>query len=550
LDDDIEIFGGKSQNMYIFSTRSMWLELGIPNRIVKRKFREYFGEENIEIRTREEAAKLLDFIIKDIQNKMLERITERDTRYFINDLLKIFDTVFEFYMMQKNVRSEMKKIGVADGAAYEMFEINKHICRNIIDSTNIWFENTVLHQVLKEERIEKNQSLNSELLLDIYIYGLASVNYSLLHIGRLKNLGLNEFYYGLDITPNEDIPAKAHREHPITYHNSIIAGNQNNLTDDYDLKEADSSEIGIKFLEKYGYSFLRHMAVLHFGAEKINSQYFSESEFLEEFDSLGISGFDANLLLGKFALTKENINKHLKDGEDFIWSIGINEHRVELKPFILLNNGYIYTTKMLLEQSKIVLNSYFLNGGPIYQIRPMDDLIMAFDKRIHELSNKLVLKLRQVLQNKYYGDFDEIEVQYNTIFGGRKINYGDFDLVFYNKKNNELFLIEAKFISDALNSSCILSDYDKMFKTKGYYDKCRRRYDLVISEPDKLKRFVGIKGEVDVHFLFITSKALEIELQDADGVVTFIGMESFEKYLDSKLESEDGSCIMRPVYRL
>ncbi|MGJ9385479.1 hypothetical protein [Salipaludibacillus sp. CF4.18] len=100
-------------------------------------------------------------------------------------------------------------------------------------------------------------------------------------------------------------------------------------------------------------------------------------------------------------------------------------------------------------------------------------------------------------------------------------DYGDFDLMFYCEETNVLFLIEAKFIADSLNSSGIVSDYDKMFRKKGYYPKCRRRYDLVISEPEPLKKYIGIAGKVNVQFLFVSWKPLEIELQDKDGIVTF-----------------------------
>jgi hypothetical protein len=65
-----------------------------------------------------------------------------------------------------------------------------------------------------------------------------------------------------------------------------------------------------------------------------------------------------------------------------------------------------------------------------------------------------------------------------------------------------------------------------------------------------MKRFIGITGEVNVHFLFVTSKPLEIELQDKDGIVTFIGLESFENYLDGKFISEDGDEVVRPCYKL
>ena len=42
------------------------------------------------------------------------------------------------------------------------------------------------------------------------------------------------------------------------------------------------------------------------------------------------------------------------------------------------------------------------------------------------------------------------------------------------------FLVEAKYFSDSLNSSEMVTDYKKLFEEDGYYDRCRRRYDLVL----------------------------------------------------------------------
>lgn len=78
---------------------------------------------------------------------------------------------------------------------------------------------------------------------------------------------------------------------------------------------------------------------------------------------------------------------------------------------------------------------------------------------------------------------DEKDVKYQRIFGDREIDYGDFDVIYYTEDTKELFLIEAKYFSDSLNSSGMVTDYKKLFEKDGYYDRCRRRYDLILSEP-------------------------------------------------------------------
>lgn len=115
------------------------------------------------------------------------------------------------------------------------------------------------------------------------------------------------------------------------------------------------------------------------------------------------------------------------------------------------------------------------------------------------------------------------------------------------KNANEVFLIESKYFSDSLNSSGMVTDYTKMFELEGYYDHCRRRYDLVLSEPEKLKEFIGTNDKVSVHMLFLSSKPIEMEFQDDDGVVTFLSLGIFEKYIEGKLISGETDEIMRPI---
>lgn len=179
-----------------------------------------------------------------------------------------------------------------------------------------------------------------------------------------------------------------------------------------------------------------------------------------------------------------------------------------------------------------------------------DDLTVGIEKRNDELSICMVNRLRSSLQKHYVPSFDEINVRYDRIFGVKPTNYGDYDIVFFSSKTNELFLIEAKFMSDSLNNSGVITDYDKMFKKDGYYDHCRHRYDLVLQEPEKMRQFIGAAGEVEVHFLFVSSKPLEVEFQDEDHIVSFLCLSIFDKYLEGKLESVDGKKSVRPTIRI
>lgn len=172
----------------------------------------------------------------------------------------------------------------------------------------------------------------------------------------------------------------------------------------------------------------------------------------------------------------------------------------------------------------------------------------AIEKRNKTLSELLVQMLRNKLRSHYEAGFDEIDVQYHRIFGYKDYNYGDYDLIFYAKDVNELFLIEAKFFSDSLNNSGMITDYEKLFKEKGYYEHCRKRYDLVLAESQKMKEFIGISGNVKVHFLFVSSKPIEIEFEDEDGIVAFPCLSIFDDYLEGKLLPEVGDTPVRPIH--
>ena len=65
-----------------------------------------------------------------------------------------------------------------------------------------------------------------------------------------------------------------------------------------------------------------------------------------------------------------------------------------------------------------------------------------------------------------------------------------------------------------------------------------------------MKSFVGVEGTLNVHFLFVSSKPLEIEFQDKDEVVTFPCLSIFDDYLESKLFPEVGDTPVRPVHTI
>ncbi|PRS27643.1 hypothetical protein C6X99_16995 [Bacillus pumilus] len=505
---------------------------------MQKKFTEYFGEEK-RICNRKESIGILDEIIKEVQSKMKSRMEKTGAEILINQLQNMFSKIYQIYIEQKKVRANLKLKNIRDGAALEIYEINKQISKNLIDGISVWIENALLYQSFNTRENNQKEGFDIDLFIDVYIYGVVSMNFSLLHMSEFKQFGTQEFFCGLDITPQEDIPIQAFRDDLVIYHNPLITGNQSNLFSDEDFKNANSMEIGIQFKKKHGISFLSYMAVLYGLSEHNLKKYIKKDEFIKIIDDLGIKDVTGEIIYNEFLLTKENVITHLKSNDEYIWTVETNENRLSLKPFIQINSGNILTNRQLLDKSMHTWISYLLNGGSIYVKNPQDELLKAFQSRNERLGERLVELLRNTLRENYNSIFDEIEVPYTMIWGKKEINYGDFDLMFYSEEAKELFLIEAKYICDSLNAAGMVSDYDKMFRDKGYHFKCRRRYELVINESETLKKFISIDGEINVHFLFVTSKPLDIKLQDKDDIVTFISLETFESYISGKYESEN-----------
>ena len=71
-----------------------------------------------------------------------------------------------------------------------------------------------------------------------------------------------------------------------------------------------------------------------------------------------------------------------------------------------------------------------------------------------------------------------------------------------------------------------------------------------MAEPDKIKQFVGAEDSLQAHFLFVSSKPLEIEFQDDDGVVCFPCLSIFDDYIDGRLLPEAGDNPVRPTHIL
>lgn len=540
---------------YMFMTRPYWMELSIPQSVVSDKYIEYFGSENLEFFARKEAIDYLLKVTGKIQEKMVLRLQGDKACYLLKDLYKILDEAFHFYIRQKEARKNLSELNVQEKSILDVFEENRNKSCNVIDAVNLWIENAVLLDNNLGDCKDKSFDVNHELFVEMYIYGLVSQALSLISLS--KKFGSQELYTGIVVKPKENVPITVVKYHPVIYFNTAMTGNQNILIEDNELSNASDSVFGKGFFDTYGVDFINSLRIMStFQAEMLhNGKYamtvINKEEFISEIERYGQGCIDSQKFFDAFVLTKEKISSQKKKNEPIVWVMKTNKFRHELRPFICLDSNRIYISYCALEQAKHLWCSIYLNGGMCYS-NAKDSLTSAIERKNEELSDRLVEILRAKLRSHYTPSVDEKDVNYVRIFGSKEINYGDYDVVFYAPETKELYLIEAKFFSDSLNSSGVISDYEKLFKKKGYYDHCRLRYDLVLSEKEKMKAFLNVPDteEIKAHFLFVSSKPLEIEFQDDDGIVSFPCLSIFDKYIEGKLLPEVGDIPVRPVHTI
>lgn len=538
----------------MFQTRPFWRCMRVPTSKLENRFEFFFGERNLEINDYEKAKNLLMNIVTTIQNEMVNRIQNANSYDMFMKLYYIFDEVHAFYLGEKEARAKLLELNINNSSVLSTFEENRNIVRNIIDACNIWIENCILYQhdidTMSQAR-DRGFSMDIDLMIDMYLYGFASRGLSLLSLSQNVE---QQLFYGIKVTPKENSPAELLKEHPIIFFNTALVGNQSVLSKVPLTADANDTAFGKGFVKEYGVEFLLFLAamkgfqkdLLH-GDEKaltvINKDYFIS--LVESYTKPRING---NRFYDSFVLSQAKIKNQLRKNENIVWRVGANKERLKLRPFIGLEDGNVLISYGVLEQAIQLWVSYFANGGMCYS-NVTDNLSKAMNERNQELSDILVTKIQEVLNKHYTPKFDDKDVKYQRIFGEREVDYGDFDVVYYTEETKELFLIEAKYFSDSLNSSGMVTDYKKLFEKGGYYDHCRRRYDLVLSEPENVKRFIGVQDEISVHLIFLSSKPIELEIQDTDGVVTFLSLGIFEKYIEGKLINEDDS-IVRPVKKI
>lgn len=543
-----------------------WQYFNIAEDDASQLIRDYFGSPTT-LTDIDAAIDYLRSVLESVQNDIKSKIIGSDPINMIGQLYSIFDRTFRHYTDEKQERIKIDASHLRNEELINPYALNRNAYLYLLSASNIWIENyLLLHSDVKTTPNTISDNINKELFIQLYVYGVVSQNLSLLTISR-KFKDETKFpypvitYSGLVI--NEDIcnPIELTQYHPVIYFDQLVCGNQGLCQNSLDrVQNADSSDFGIGFKNEYGLEFTYFLKILatilkyDFQDGKMRLFACTKHSFLERIKEFCEHGeVNPSLFYEAFVLDKNKISTQLKRDEDLIWRPGVNKYRHEIRPFICLDDNHVFLSYSAIEQAKQIWMSYYSNGGIIYSNSSdeTDALLQGIKLNTKHRTDELVSLIRSILLKHYTPIFNEIEVNYSRIFGVQDEDYGDYDIIFYTgEPQKELFLIEAKYFSDSLNPAARMTDYEKLFRKGKYYDHCRKRCDLVLSNPDAIKKFVKADGPINVHFLFISSKPLEIEFTDVDGVVAFPCLSIFEKYLEGKIESEDGSKMIRPFHTI
>lgn len=541
-------------------TRDYWIMAGT-DPISTFKF--YLGNEKKIINSIDEALLYIKEVIDSLSDKLQEIIKTTNSDLLLRKLISLFNVTYDIYRRDRKTRENL--VENSWNSPTNTYEKNRNITLTILNGLNLMIENCALfHNDVNNycgnvDITCFDELIDVNLLVKIYVYSLASQYYTLLNVSkRAKNY---KYCSGIIISPNEDIPIEGIIAHPLVYTNTMLAGNIDALlpSDEKEyLKSANLTEIGKGFKASYDieftevmncfYSFKKNLCEKNKALAEVITEKQLREYMISWYPNVNIDKF-----LKHFVLTKEILEPYASEAEPYIYKMGCNKNRLEIRPVVKLSNGSIYTSYAILDKAMNMWYSYLINGGrPYTSVEPGegDCLIDGCSKREEELGKVIMVNILLEIIEKHFptATFKDTDVDYDKIFGNRSEDYGDFDIIYY--VGNELYLIESKYFSDSYTGNTIIGDYNKLFARKdNYYKHCRGRYDLVINEPHAMKKYIGAIGNVNAHFLFISSKPLEVEFQDEDKIVTFLSIANFEKYLKGELIAEDGT-LLRPTHNI
>jgi len=532
----------------VFSTRDFWCEAGVDQEKI---FTSYFGVDSKEICEIDDARKYVKSILNKVTDDILLDIKSTSKEKMLGKLLCLYSNVHRFYIAERKIREQI--IRECPTLECRIFEDNRNIAITIINGLNIMIENCLIYSRDADpnemNKYQISELFDSELLVRVYLYGLLSWYYTALNISKDTNRNY-PYCKGIKVNIQKSVPIDGDFEHPIIYSNVLLFGNQTALMPK-DIKrylaQIDSTPIGKGFRGEYGLDYLRVCAVFYYLEERwqgIEFQVVSLQTLIRDIEKV-ITGFNGKDFVERFLISADQLKQYISEREPYIFRMGYNKKRLELCPLIRLNEEEIMLSSAVIAHSMHLWNNYMINGGRPYNAEiEGDSLIKGAAEREEELAKQMLDILMSKLVNEYPNpQYCRKNVSYKSIFGRIKgfEDTSDYDLVYFT--GDELYLIESKYFSDSFTPNSLIGDFGKLFRKGKYYEHCRARYDLVEAYPDRMKDFLKTTSEIQVHYLFVSSKPLEVGLQDQDGMVTFLNLGNFEEYIRNGFKDEEGNVI-------
>ncbi|MBA4384400.1 MAG: hypothetical protein C0410_06665 [Anaerolinea sp.] len=540
-----------------FVTRDFWIEAGVNQTPI---FKRYLGNTEQKMDDYPSAVAFVKPVLDNLSNELMAQIKTTNTDLMLRKLFVLYEDTYAFYCKDHKIRTELSDT-YSDFTDLTL-ESNRNITLTLLDGLSIMIENCIAFQRndkgVQEEIIDvesSNDLFDCDLFVKTYLYALMSKYYTFLNLS--KNAKKNYTYCsGIVVNPNDRIPIEGIVHHPQVYTSVMIMGNQNALAPEdekayYD--QLNTAPIGQGFQTMYSIGFLEVMAsfTLLNNSFKAGKVIVLPIDELKKYIKDRTCGINPDNFIEHFSITKVKLQQYISEKDPYIFKVGSNQHRLDICPIVLLDNGMVYISPAAISKARNMWMNFAINGGRPYtgvDTGHDDAVIDGFGERENQLGDLLVDILYEKLI-RHYPDakYKAKDVKYDRIFGEKKQNYGDYDIVYF--VGDELFLIESKYFSDSFTANLTIGDYNKIFRENGYYKHCRARYDLVEAEPEKMRSFINATGPVKAHYLFISSKPLEVEFQDEDKIVTFLSVANFDMYIDAKLISDDGE-ILRPTHRI
>lgn len=174
---------------YVFMTRSFWKEINVSEKRVRKLYKAYLGTKDLHISSREESIKYLSGITSKIQAEMTNEFKNNNPEKSIKDLYKILDEVYHFYYRQKEARSKIVEAGINSGEIIDVFSENRNMARNVIDSVNLWLENSLLFQDRLTDAYDKDVNLSRDNRFVVTLNIILRNDAGVLNSGLVKKIG-------------------------------------------------------------------------------------------------------------------------------------------------------------------------------------------------------------------------------------------------------------------------------------------------------------------------------------------------------------------------